>query len=192
MSLGSGCGPCDRWRHRQRQIRPRNSPRAAVQLLIDRATAVVPDFTLSDANGPAIAEICRRLDGIPLAIELAAARMAAMQPKEVADHLDERFRLLTGGRRGAWTVRPGGEWDWSYSLLHERSVGHLSDSACSQEPSMPVPRNRWRQTMRPTASTSSTHLTISWLNQTRCLRPARTDRVERPRDSPIRASDASQ
>ena len=95
---------------------------AAVQLLVDRATAVAPDFTLSDANGPAIAEICRRLDGIPLAIELAAARMAAMQPKEVADHLDERFRLLTGGRRRGverhQTLRA--MVDWSYSLLNER------------------------------------------------------------------------
>jgi predicted ATPase/class 3 adenylate cyclase len=95
---------------------------AAVQLLVDRATAVVPNFTLSAANAPAIGEICRRLDGIPLAIELAAARMAAMQPKEVAEHLDERFRLLTGGRRRGierhQTLRA--MVDWSYSLLGER------------------------------------------------------------------------
>ena len=95
---------------------------AAVQLLVDRAAAVVPEFALSSANGPAIAEICRRLDGIPLAIELAAARMAAMQPQEVADHLDERFRLLTGGRRRGierhQTLRA--MVDWSYSLLGER------------------------------------------------------------------------
>ena len=95
---------------------------ASVRLLVDRAAAVVPDFTLSESNGAAISEICRRLDGIPLAIELAASRMAAMQPKEVADHLDERFRLLTGGRRRGverhQTLRA--MVDWSYSLLNER------------------------------------------------------------------------
>ncbi len=95
---------------------------ASVRLLVDRAAAVVPDFSLSESNGSAIAEICRRLDGIPLAIELAASRMAAMQPKEVADNLDERFRLLTGGRRRGverhQTLRA--MVDWSYSLLDER------------------------------------------------------------------------
>ena len=95
---------------------------ASVRLLVDRAAAVVPDFILSESNGASIAEICRRLDGIPLAIELAASRMAAMQPKEVADNLDERFRLLTGGRRRGierhQTLRA--MVDWSYSLLNER------------------------------------------------------------------------
>jgi len=74
------------------------------------------------ADGPAIAEICRRLDGIPLAIELAAARIIALSPGEIAGHLDERFRLLTGGRRAAverhHTLRVA--IDWSYSLLSER------------------------------------------------------------------------
>ena len=94
---------------------------AAVQLLVDRATLVAPDFTLSDANGPAIAEICRRLDGIPLAIELAAARLAAMQPKEVADHLravPASDRWKTSGRRAP--SDPAGDGRWSYSLLNER------------------------------------------------------------------------
>ena len=66
-----------------------------------------------------IAEICRRLDGIPLAIELAAARVVALSPSEIAGHLDERFRLLTGGRRASLerhhTLRA--VVDWSYSLL---------------------------------------------------------------------------
>src|SRR5205085_2162541 len=71
----------------------------AVQLFVDRAIAIRPDFHLDDANADALREICRRLDGIPLAIELAAARVLAMQPTEIAAMLDERFRLLTGGRR---------------------------------------------------------------------------------------------
>jgi predicted ATPase/class 3 adenylate cyclase len=94
----------------------------AAQLLLDRARAVVPNFALDDSNSSAVGEICRRLDGIPLAIELAAARLAAMQPREVAEHLDERFRLLTGGRsRGIerhQTLRA--TVDWSYSLLDDR------------------------------------------------------------------------
>jgi predicted ATPase len=94
----------------------------AVQLLIDRAQAVAPSFALDERNAGAIVEICRRLDGIPLAIELAAARLASMQPQDIAAHLDERFRLLTGGRRRGierhQTLRAA--VDWSYSLLAER------------------------------------------------------------------------
>jgi len=91
----------------------------AVVLFGERARAVDPDFTLDEASAPAVIEICRRLDGIPLAIELAAARLASMGPAEIAGHLDERFRLLTGGRRGRverhQTLRSAVEW--SYSLL---------------------------------------------------------------------------
>jgi len=94
----------------------------AVQLLVDRARAVMPDFVLDDSNLAAVGEICRRLDGIPLAIELAAARFTAMQPREIAEHLDERFRLLTGGKRRGierhQTLRA--TVDWSYSLLDDR------------------------------------------------------------------------
>ena len=73
----------------------------AARLFLDRAEATGADLTLEDTDGPAIAEICRRLDGIPLAIELAASRAPALAPREIAAHLDERFRLLTGGRRAA-------------------------------------------------------------------------------------------
>jgi predicted ATPase len=94
----------------------------AARLFLDRAAATGADVTLEAADGPAIAEICRRLDGIPLAIELAAARAIALAPDEIAAHLDERFRLLTGGRRAAverhHTLRA--TIDWSYSLLNAR------------------------------------------------------------------------
>jgi len=98
----------------------------AVALFVERAREVDPDFVLDSACGPAVVEICRRLDGIPLAIELAAARVAGMGPAEIAGHLDERFRLLTGGRRGRverhQTLRAA--MRWSYSLLAdtERTV----------------------------------------------------------------------
>jgi predicted ATPase len=93
----------------------------AVRLFIDRAVAVRPGFSV-EADTDATREICRRLDGIPLAIELAAARISAMSASDIAEHLDERFRLLTGGRRNAverhQTLRA--TVDWSYSLLEER------------------------------------------------------------------------
>jgi predicted ATPase/class 3 adenylate cyclase len=90
----------------------------ATRLFVERARAVRPEFA-PEANRQAVAEICRRLDGVPLAIELAAARVAVMGPVDIASRLDERFRLLTGGRRTAverhQTLRA--TVDWSYSLL---------------------------------------------------------------------------
>jgi predicted ATPase len=91
----------------------------AVRLFVERAAAVRAGFVLDTTNVVAVGEICRRLDGIPLAIELAAARVVGMRPAEIAARLDERFRLLTGGRRTAverhQTLRATVEW--SYSLL---------------------------------------------------------------------------
>lgn len=93
----------------------------AVQLFVERATAAKPGFQLDDANASSVAEICSRLDGIPLAIELAAVRMKALSPAQIASRLDDRFRLLTGGSRTALprqqTLRA--MIDWSYSLLAE-------------------------------------------------------------------------
>jgi predicted ATPase len=94
---------------------------AAVSLFIERAQAVSPRFTTTDAGeAAAVVEICRRLDGIPLAIELAASRMASMTASEVRDRLDQRFRLLVGSRRGLerhHTLRHAVAW--SYDLLDE-------------------------------------------------------------------------
>jgi predicted ATPase/class 3 adenylate cyclase len=98
----------------------------AVILFAERAEAARASFTLDASNEGAIAEICRRLDGIPLAIELAAARVVSMTASEISGLLDERFRLLTGGRRKSverhQTLRA--TVDWSYSLLTdaERTV----------------------------------------------------------------------
>jgi len=91
----------------------------AVRLFVDRALAVDAGFELTGGNAAAVAEVCRRLDGIPLAIELAAARVPTMTPGELATRLDRRFRVLAGGRRGAverhQTLRAA--IDWSYELL---------------------------------------------------------------------------
>jgi predicted ATPase len=93
----------------------------AVRLFVERAAAVAADFELTDENAAAVAQVCRRLDGVPLAIELAAARVPAMTPAELAQRLDRRFQVLAGGRRGAverhQTLRAA--IDWSYELLNE-------------------------------------------------------------------------
>lgn len=73
----------------------------AVRLFLERAQAVQPSFTITDANAPAVAQVCWRLDGIPLAIELAAARVRSLSVEEVNARLDDRFRFLTGGSRVA-------------------------------------------------------------------------------------------
>src|SRR5271156_2497482 len=94
---------------------------AAVSLFIERAQAVSPGFSVANADeSAAVVEICRRLDGIPLAIELAASRMASMTANEVRDRLHHRFRLLVGSRRGLerhHTLRHAVAW--SYELLDD-------------------------------------------------------------------------
>jgi len=101
----------------------------AVELFVERARAVQPGFVLDDSNADAVAEICRRLDGIPLAVELAAARVTIMTPTDIAARLDQRFQLLTGGRRSAaerhQTLRAAIEW--SYEML-EPSERQLFDA----------------------------------------------------------------
>ncbi len=94
----------------------------AVRLFADRAAALVRDFLITKQTAPAVAEVCHRLDGIPLAIELAAARVKVLSVTEIARRLDDRFQLLTGGSRTALprhqTLRAAMEW--SYELLPAR------------------------------------------------------------------------
>jgi len=96
--------------------------REATQLFVERAQSVLPAFTVTPPNASAIEEICRRLDGIPLAIELAAARVRVLSPEQIAARLDDAFHLLTTGSRTALprhrTLRA--TMDWSFSLLGER------------------------------------------------------------------------
>lgn len=91
----------------------------ATQLFVERATAAEPSFGVSSENAPSIAGICRRLDGIALAIELAAARVAVMSPEQIETRLHDRFRLLTGGARTSVARQRTLEAtvDWSYQLL---------------------------------------------------------------------------
>ena len=101
---------------------------AAVQLFVERATASVDGFSLDDASAPAVSEICRRLDGIPLAIELAAARVEFFGVATLASRLDNMFGVLTQGRRFALprhqTLRA--TLDWGYNLLSPAEQTTLS------------------------------------------------------------------
>ena len=116
----------------------------AVELFVERAAERLGEFELTDENAPIVAEICLKLDGIPLAIELAAARVETFGVRGLATHLDDRFRLLTSGRRSGpprhRTLRAA--LDWSYDVLSEpeRAVlrrlgifmgGFTLDAACA-------------------------------------------------------------
>lgn len=94
----------------------------SIRLFIERAATAKPGFALTNHNAFSLAQICSRLDGIPLAIELAASRVKVLSPEQIAARLDDRFRLLTGGSRTALprqqTLRA--MIDWSYSLLSEQ------------------------------------------------------------------------
>lgn len=91
----------------------------AVRLFIERAMAIQPDFTVTNQNAPALAQICSTLDGIPLAIELAAARVKSLSLEQIAIRLNDRFRLLTAGSRTAMPRQQTlkATIDWSYNLI---------------------------------------------------------------------------
>ena len=106
---------------RQLPALPELQGNPAVSLLVERARAVQPEFVLTERNAAVVAQVCHHLDGIPLALELAAARVEALSIDQVAARLDQRFRLLTGGSRVALprqqTLRA--TLDWSYALLSQ-------------------------------------------------------------------------
>ena len=93
----------------------------AVELFVQRARAANPSFEITEATAPAVAEICVRLDGLPLAIELAAARSKLLTPQAMLERLSSRLKVLTGGARDRparqQTMR--GTIDWSYNLLDD-------------------------------------------------------------------------
>jgi predicted ATPase len=103
----------------------------AVRLFIDRVVTVMPNFILTDANASAVAQVCQRLDGIPLAIELAAARVTTLRIEQIAARLDDAFHLLTSGSRTALprhqTLRA--LIDWSYALLSDQERTLLNRSS---------------------------------------------------------------
>src|SRR4030081_2115154 len=96
----------------------------AVTLFAERAASVVPGFGITEDNRPAVIEICHRLDGLPLAIELAAARLRALSAQQIAHRLDDRYRLLTTGPRGAptrqQTLRSCVQWSYDLCTPQEQ------------------------------------------------------------------------
>ena len=123
---------------------------ASVRLLADRARAVRPAFAVTDANAADVARICRVLDGMPLAIELAAARLRTMSPAQLTGRLGDRFAVLTGGSRTALprhqTLRAVVEWSWELLSKPERVLARrlavlpagatlgAAEGICSDEP----------------------------------------------------------
>ena len=112
----------------QHEVSPKHLAKyEAVRLFVERAVFSHPGFELTDKNAIAVARICHRVDGIPLAIELAARRVKALSAEQIALRLDDRFRLLTGGSRTALprhqTLR--GTMDWSHGLLSEKDQALL-------------------------------------------------------------------
>ena len=99
---------------------------AAVLLFAQRAASATPDFALDETTAPIVADVCRRIDGLPLAIELAAARLRSMPLQELSDRLHDRFRLLTGGSRAAAgrqrTLRAVVDWSWDLLSEPERRL----------------------------------------------------------------------
>ena len=117
---------------------------AAVALFADRARQLDPDFALTGESGPLVARIVARLDGMPLAIELAAARVEALGLGQLLERLDHRFALLTGGDRTAAARQRSlaATVDWSYQLLSERTAGYSAGSRSSPRRSPWTPPRR--------------------------------------------------
>jgi predicted ATPase len=113
------------------------------RLFLERAQAALPEFALTESTALAVAEVCRRLDGIPLAIELAAVRVRLLDVEQIAARLDDRFRLLVGGNRTAsprqQTLRAAVQW--SYELLSDAERRRSITQPHSGMPISPVSSN---------------------------------------------------
>ena len=141
----------------------------AVRLFVDRAARANPSFTFSAQNAPDIAEVCARLDGIPLAIELAAARVRMLSPRQIREGLSDRFQLLTGGARTAvprhQTLRAS--VDWSVDLLSEGERPCCIACRCSWAGSPSMRRREWPPAA-PSGRASSSTSSLGWLTARWC------------------------
>jgi predicted ATPase len=119
---------------------------AAVRLFLDRADAAAPGFALNRHNAPAVAEICRRLDGLPLAIELAAARIRLLPPRALLARLDQGMSVLAGGPRDLperqRTLR--NTLEWSFNLLSAERSAATSKATCPARRACSKRGSQWR------------------------------------------------
>ena len=139
---------------------------SAVTLFVERAQAVQPAFSLTPENAQAVTTICARLDGLPLALELAAARIRVLTPGALAARLDRRLPLLTGGPRDLparqRTLRD--TIAWSYDLLEEPSSVPFGRSRCSWAASRWTPPSRcWPILLRMTYRVRTTRRLMRWM-----------------------------
>jgi hypothetical protein len=163
----------------------------AVELFAQCAVAVVPGFAVTDANRDCVIRLCRRLDGVPLAIELATRRLRAIPLEQLADRLEDRFRLLTGGRRAALphhhsrpvlnsrhcrTGTSRGTWPWPRPWPTTPPPRTSSPATASCGPSRPTCGPR-RTTRSPSPAVSGTR--PGWRTHSRCTGrwPARRARA---------------
>ena len=150
---------------------------AAVALFVERARAVKPDFAVTNENAPAVAEICVRLDGLPLAIELAAARVRVLTPQAMLGRLEHRLSLLSGGARDLperqQTLR--GAIAWSHDLLDEPDRALFA--ACRSSSAAPASTRRARSAPVPSTAIRSTRSTRS--SRRACFASARATPASR-------------
>ena len=162
----------------------------AIQLFVDRATAASPDFRLTSVNAMMVIHICARLDGIPLAIEMAAVQTAAMSVQEIESRLDDRFALLTNGRRTSLprqrTLRA--LLDWSYNLLTENERILLSRLAvfvdgCTAELAQAVCADDYAATgAQPAGRTGGQQADIGYPDSVAVANPGATSVILRSAD----------
>ncbi len=172
-----------------------------MRLLVERALAVRPGFRLTSANVTPVVRICRALDGIPLAIELAAARLRSLSAQQVADRLDDRFRLLSSGSRTALprhqTLRAIVDWSWELLSPTERTVlarlavfaGGATPDAATEVCSAPPPDP---DRHAPASSGPAVHPTAQGSPSGAAFQPDAPSRTEIPSTvtSPIPSDDA--
>jgi tetratricopeptide (TPR) repeat protein len=162
----------------------------AVRLFAERSQLASSEFVVTPDNVEAVVSICRRLDGIPLALELAAARTRSLSPAQILDRLDERFRLLTAADRNAEGRQRTllSTIEWSHDLLGLTSRCSSVGSACSPRAS----RSRRRSTSAAvTGSTSTTSPTCSWRSSTSRWSPPTRLATARPDTSCSRRFESS-
>ncbi len=132
----------------------------AVRLFVERARTAAPTLRLTDADAPTLVSVCRRLDGMPLALELAAARLRVLSLDQVAARLRDRFRLLTGGARRCCPASARSARRWSGATTSSSRASGCCSSGCRCSPAPSA--SRWSKRCAPTTSSMPTRSSTCW------------------------------